>query len=741
MKNERNLSRIMVVFLVVCLIPLSVPLIPLGTSEPVTIEEAYEGSWTDSFDDAQGVSTSENITIENGDAKLALAQTPFPSSWDHVYTADTEPDAVGWTVNENAVGDLASASGGILTLDTTPEDAWWWYIYSWGASNSVGATFEARLKVITSTYAMKIILRDGTYYEGFIFYPDRIRVLVDSSLDYHMDTTDAFHTYRITVKNSDYMVYVDGILRINGTGQHDEATGGNVCTWGDYDVNSGYTGNILWDWVRFNVSGAYPPMTSSYQNRGVLTSTEIILPGQMTWDMLHIDKTEPGTGSFINVSVLDGTTLTPIPGFEDMDNTAIDISSIDTVTYPSIRLMATFIGNTSSTPALHEWQVTWHDTTPPSTPAGLKVSNPMNGYSLILSWYSNSESDLDCYVLYYSLDNASFAWLSNVSANTVSFTHYGLDLGTTYYYKIAAADGVPNQSPFSYVVEGVPDLDYDGDGTGNIADPDDDNDGIADIDDPYPYSDINDMEVTLDNLTIDVGTLRAWLENTMANVQGNINATNETLHQQLAIQEAMMTNFYDNLSVDLGDIRSDLILHDQKTGQNHSVIIALINDILDGQIEKEKIAELRSMLIDLAENLSDHDRAIADDILDVVNDIDAFEIQTDDQLTRINQTLLQLEQLEDVLSDLTALDSSLDQAEENIEDTIDERSTKEEDDERFFVVELLLILVLILLVVNLMAIFLTRRKGEEGPKETPGLKKDHEQEEKPEFPIPPPNQD
>ena len=82
-------------------------------------------------------------------------------------------------------------------------------------------------------------------------------------------------------------------------------------------------------------------------------------------------------------------------------------------------------------------------------------------------------------------------------------------------------------------------------------------------------------------------------------------------------------------------------------------------------IKKEKIHELRTFLIDLAGNLSEHNEDIASDIMDVVADIDEFEIETDRQLALINATLEDLEKLEDIIADLEALYQSLDQAEED----------------------------------------------------------------------------
>jgi hypothetical protein len=175
-----------------------------------------------------------------------------------------------------------------------------------------------------------------------------------------------------------------------------------------------------------------------------------------------------------------------------------------------------------------------------------------------------------------------------------------------------------------------------------------------------------------------------------------------------------------HLEDDIGDVLSDLQLHDQNTGQNHTEIIGLLWDLLDGQIEKEQIDDLKTRLINLANDLSGHNQTIADDIMGVVSDIDAFEDNINQQLLDINTTLDQLVKLQEILGDLEELDQSLEQAEENIQDSVDDRSTRDEDEEHFFMIELFLIILFILLIINLIAtIMMRKRRKEESPTITP----------------------
>ena len=877
-------NEILLVWITICLLggallPLY-QVFPSANAVPVIIEEEHAGSWTDIFNDSSGVEISDNLSINTNNVKLSTYPVPLTINWDHEYTADAEPDTVGWTLSENAAGDLASASGGLLTIDTTPENAYWDYGSSWGASNSIGATFEARLQVVSnSQIAIIIWLRDGTYYEGLKFYTDRIEMFIDTSNNYFMDTTDDFHVYRFTIKNDDYMVYVDDVLVIDGTDQHTSTSAGNSCSFGDFADTAGYESNSIWDYIKYNISGAFPPTEPFYFLDGNLTSIKIHLPVKMMWNNLTIGKTQSGPNLHFNVSILDGETYEPIPGFENFTGNTVDLLTIDYIMHPTIRLYANFVGNDSATPILHDWNVTWIDA-PPATPTGFTVNNPWTGYSLILSWNANQEPDVGRYVLYFSTDNFTFLWLANVLADIQYYQHYGLTAGTTYYYKIAAVDDEPNLSPFSEVVEGIPDsdmdndgtgdtfdpdvdgdtvpngmddfplnpnewldtdgdgtgdnadidddddghndvndafpfddtewLDFDGDGIGDNADLDDDNDGVDDLSDPYPYNDLNGLQYTindinntlndlqirimdiqsdldvmnitvlkdtleylnqtlpilgnfsaelseinrsildrlteseinilsalqsvnnslfddiqnllasitndiigmnssilnqltdlLDNITTEQDALQQWLNIVFKELDDNLTTTNFTLHQQMNDLDFSLTTFYNSLTSDIGDIQSVLQLHDKNTGQNHSDTITLLDDLLDGQIEKVKITELKTILENLAENMSGYNQSLADDILVIVDNIDEFKGKTDEQLERINETLDNIAKLEVILSNIEALNQDLDDGNQQLQDSISEIPTEKKEEEAFGITEGLLIIVLVLLIINL----------------------------------------
>jgi len=75
---------------------------------------------------------------------------------------------------------------------------------------------EVRLKPASGWSS--VLMENGVSGEEIQFYPDQVKAR-NCGLAHQMDTTDAFHTYRIVIEEDDFKVYVDGELKIDGTGR------------------------------------------------------------------------------------------------------------------------------------------------------------------------------------------------------------------------------------------------------------------------------------------------------------------------------------------------------------------------------------------------------------------------------------------------------------------------------------------------------------------------------------------
>jgi len=197
---------------------------------------------------------------------LDIVPTPVTgqafSSWEVFYPANKLPNESEppWKLEETFVDDtgIATVSDGILTLNTLSENAYWMYRRDWGASNNVGITIEARVKIEVadpSYYGMAIFFADGVYQSGLFFFEDKVRL---HSKPYAMNTKDAFHTYRILMKGNKIMLYVDGTFAVEDTVSSGNPY--NYIRFGDIEAwpppLRGY-GIAQWDYVAYTTKGDF----------------------------------------------------------------------------------------------------------------------------------------------------------------------------------------------------------------------------------------------------------------------------------------------------------------------------------------------------------------------------------------------------------------------------------------------------------------------------------------------------
>jgi hypothetical protein len=117
--------------------------------------------------------------------------------------------------------------------------------------------------------------------------------------------------------------------------------------------NRGLTAQEVLDMYQFGALRAHPSAN--------ITSKEIKLPAGKKWDTLIINKTSPG-GSFLNVTIRNPVNDQIIPATPVYsDDGEFDISFIDPVLYPSIKLNASFTPLNYYSAALKCWGVSWKE--------------------------------------------------------------------------------------------------------------------------------------------------------------------------------------------------------------------------------------------------------------------------------------------------------------------------------------------------------------------------------------------
>jgi hypothetical protein len=111
---------------------------------------------------------------------------------------------------------------------------------------------EARLQTISGWSS--VMVENGVSGEEICFYPDAVKARY-SGLSHPMNTTDAFHTYRIAIKDKEFKVYVDGQLGIDGAGRltYPAWNGRSGVAFGA--ANSPSLGEALWETVKIRNRG------------------------------------------------------------------------------------------------------------------------------------------------------------------------------------------------------------------------------------------------------------------------------------------------------------------------------------------------------------------------------------------------------------------------------------------------------------------------------------------------------
>jgi len=193
----------------------------------------------------------------------SLQTTPvFPQidpAWSTVYTADALPPPLfntNFTGAEGCSGTI-SATGGILHGSTVESHGTCLWVNFWNATAAAGFTIEGRVKILRGGGygGLGFAIWGSTENEAaFEMSPTQI-IFLPSGITIAMSTSDAFHVYRMTVLGPVARLYIDGVLKGEGSpssqyARHFVGFGdGSGVSDSDYEL----------DYIGFSRSGAYSP--------------------------------------------------------------------------------------------------------------------------------------------------------------------------------------------------------------------------------------------------------------------------------------------------------------------------------------------------------------------------------------------------------------------------------------------------------------------------------------------------
>ncbi|MGC9319064.1 MAG: hypothetical protein ACP5KN_13610 [Armatimonadota bacterium] len=181
--------------------------------------------------------------------ELSMSRTAEqPGEWSVEYQCDEQPPTP-WSARPRSGTEATMQDGALLIADrSTEQGSYLYYSYPWNISPEGSAVVEAEAKVVSGRNT--IIVANGVAEEEIRLFPDRVTA-THADQSHAMDTTDAFHLYRVELEGSDIRVLVDGELVIDAPAAFTHPAAGDRNTISIGAGSSGETGAALWRVVRF----------------------------------------------------------------------------------------------------------------------------------------------------------------------------------------------------------------------------------------------------------------------------------------------------------------------------------------------------------------------------------------------------------------------------------------------------------------------------------------------------------
>jgi uncharacterized membrane protein len=341
---------------------------------------SHGGSWEDSFEDDSKIDweMSDHLDTDNGEIKALLGtQKPFTvdSNTVALWHFDTGTGSVLYdeTINDNDGSILSGATwvtgkyGNALQFDGLDD-----YV-SVPDSNSLDITniftLEAWVYRDETGSRDMIIAKEASYFLQ-IDSNDKVAVNIFDGANNGVESASTIQANEwafiaVTADGTNVNIFINGVLDKTAVQPTNAAITSNALQIGKSlggANNWRFKGKI--DEVRISNQARSETEILKYfgfsNSEANLTSKPIELPTDMHWDTLLIDKTQPAN-TYINVTIFDASNNQPIPGSPVYTAEGeFDISFIDPVQYPLIKLNATFEGDGITTPALHFWGVCWN---------------------------------------------------------------------------------------------------------------------------------------------------------------------------------------------------------------------------------------------------------------------------------------------------------------------------------------------------------------------------------------------
>jgi hypothetical protein len=194
--------------------------------------------------------------VKKGVNTFSFTTTPAPAQtrqdWDVVWEGTILPSAP-WRREGNpdhCVVEVRDRALFIADRGTNSGD-YAFFHYGCAMQPEEPTVVEVRVKPVSGWSS--VLVENGVSGEEIQFYPDRVQAR-GGGLAYPLEAAAAFHTYRVVVQNKDFKVYVDGELRLDGTGQYTRPAWNGRSGIAFGAANSPSVGEAYWESVKLRSS-------------------------------------------------------------------------------------------------------------------------------------------------------------------------------------------------------------------------------------------------------------------------------------------------------------------------------------------------------------------------------------------------------------------------------------------------------------------------------------------------------
>lgn len=196
---------------------------------------------------------------------------PIAPTWTKNTAMGSLPSADGWTYGGTATESSAFAvSGGKLYQNKNGFSSQHGHYYrTTTLSNTNGWAVAWKVKISSSDNTIggepcDIKIQDGAKVVTIVMHDYFVRVLdLASAVNVQVNLADREHTFVAVGKGSDFFLFIDGRLAIDGSAQMTSASATNQVLFGDNDPGAGRDADAVWDYVKdYNTAWLPPQFTA-----------------------------------------------------------------------------------------------------------------------------------------------------------------------------------------------------------------------------------------------------------------------------------------------------------------------------------------------------------------------------------------------------------------------------------------------------------------------------------------------